>query len=134
MPQKRSALNSASDWPNDCALHSHVSTASFYNLHRSSSVDTQNLRHSDASKVSLWDLRNDVKAAAAAAESNEGSISVPADLLQRMLLVMREHVQHNKVQRSLRRELRGALARGDSLGADVQRLSAEVRSDDRDVC
>lgn len=76
------------------------STASMYGA-----LDTQRSCTADAlgSKVSLWDLRCEVKTAL---EASTGAVEVPirADTLQRILDVMREHVHHRKTQRVLKKE------------------------------
>lgn len=76
------------------------STASMYG-----GLDTQRSCTTDTlgSKVSLWDLRCEVKTAL---DTSTGVAEVPirADTLQRILDVMREHVHHRKTQRVLKKE------------------------------
>lgn len=76
------------------------STASMYG-----GLDTQRSCTTDAlgSKVSLWDLRCEVKTAL---DTSTGAAEVPvrSDTLQRILDVMREHVHHRKTQRGLKKE------------------------------
>lgn len=116
------------------ALQSNHSTASFYNLPRSSSMDPSSGERGE-SKVSLWDLRNELRGALAAIDAtgeasaaSTNAVSVPAGAVHRMLAVMREHVAHNRLQRTLRKEARSEKARADALAADVARLTAQVAS------
>jgi hypothetical protein len=82
--------------PMDCAdmevLKSNVSTATGY-------LDSEALP-----KVSLWDLRADLKAALEGAAENVDMVEVPRSTIARMLEVMREHVGHRQVERTLRKD------------------------------
>jgi hypothetical protein len=110
------------------ALQSNVSTASFY---RAASADHERLTSvsgadGNSGKESLWQLRNELKAALAQQDAAASDVSLPTATVQRMLAVMREHAQNNRVQRALRKAARSASARADSLQLDVQRLSSQV--------
>jgi hypothetical protein len=74
------------------ALNTGMSTASMYG---------NDAKTSDGlgSKVSLWDLRCDVKTLVDCAKGP--SVLVPVEMLQLLRTVMREHVRHRKVQRGL---------------------------------
>jgi hypothetical protein len=106
-------------------LQSNVSTASFYGVPVPS--DTAVSFNSNEPKVSLWDLRNELKGALAGADAASGSVLLQCESVHRMLAVMREHVQHNRVQRALRKELQNAHLKAEGLAKEVQRLAGQLK-------
>ena len=77
--------------------------------------------------MSLFELRNELKAALGSAGPSSSAVAVKPDALQRMLAVMREHVQHNKIERALRKTATSATAKADALTKDVARLQAQLK-------
>jgi hypothetical protein len=95
-PQLHNLRGSVDD-ENLSALQTGMSTASMYG----SGLDTiTKTCDSLGSKVSLWDLRCDV---IALIEGSGGAptAEVSIDVLERMRIIMRDHVKHRKVQRGL---------------------------------
>lgn len=89
------------------ALNTGMSTASMY--------EPNKLKTSDGlgSKVSLWDLRCDVKTLV---ETADGPlVQVPVEMLQRVREIMREHVGHRRLQRGLTQQAKVRLARFHSM-------------------
>jgi hypothetical protein len=81
-----------------------------------SSVSASGLLDAEAGpKVSLWDLRADVKGALAAT-SDASTVELPRATVVRMLEVMREHVGHRQVERALRKD---AKVRAGVIGYDT---------------
>lgn len=105
-------------------LQSNVSTASLYGV--PTPLDTAASLYSNDPKVSLWDLRSELKSALAGTDADSGSVVLPSESVHRMLAVMREHVQHNRVQRALRKELQNGHMKAEGLAKDVQRLTGQL--------
>lgn len=76
-----------------------------------SSLSVSGLADADpAAKVSLWDLRLELKASLAAggaeAAADDGVVALPRIAVAHLLDVLREHVRHRQVERALRKDVK----------------------------
>lgn len=108
-------------------LQSNVSTASFYDATGLQTSPGGERASHELAKVSLWDLRNTLKAAAGSAPAG-GPVLVTSDTVQSVFDIMHEVRQHNRLQRALRREARAAYGRVEALQRDNARLSAQLKT------
>lgn len=79
------------------ALQTGMSTASMYGSGLETTTKTSD---SLGSKVSMWDLRCDIISLLEGAKGAP-TAEVSIDVLERMRVVMRDHVRHRKLQRGL---------------------------------